>query len=53
MKCQCGKGYASEVDHLCKFCRENKVRRAVAKQVGVKYRGDGMTLDQYEKAKKL
>lgn len=45
-KCGCGKGYACEVDNLCKFCRENKYRRAQAKSVNVRHRGDGMSLDQ-------
>lgn len=49
-KCKCGKGYASDYDYLCKFCRENTVRRAVAKSVGVKHRGDGMSVDQYRVA---
>lgn len=53
MKCNCGKGYASAYDNRCKFCRENLFRRAVAKQVGVRHRGDGMDLDQYQKALKL
>jgi hypothetical protein len=50
MKCKCGKGYASEEDGLCKFCREKLIRRAVAKSVGVAHRGDGMTVEQYLKA---
>lgn len=48
--CKCGKGYASEYDGLCKFCREGLVRRAVAKSVNVRHRGDGMSIDQYEVA---
>ncbi len=51
-KCKCGKGYASPFDNICKFCRECKVRRAVAKKFGVRHRGDGMTLDQYQAATK-
>lgn len=45
--CECGKGYASEYDKLCRFCREYTVRRAVAKKYGVKHRGDGFRLDDY------
>lgn len=53
--CNCGKGYASEFDGLCKFCREeySGIRRAVQKSVGVRHRGDGMTIEQFIKAKKL
>ena len=51
MKCKCGKGYASEKDSLCCFCREKLVSRSVAKKVGVKRRGDGMTLEQYQRTK--
>lgn len=46
MTCRCGKGHASPVDNMCKFCREKRYSRAVAKRAGVKHRGDGMTLDQ-------
>lgn len=46
MKCKCGKGYASLVDGLCRFCRENKYSRRECKSVGVRHRGDGMDLDQ-------
>lgn len=48
--CKCGKGNASGYDNLCKYCRENLVRRAVAKSVNVRHRGDGMSIDQYEVA---
>lgn len=48
--CKCGKGYASSYDNLCKFCRENLVRRSIAKDVGVKHSGDGMSVDQYKVA---
>jgi hypothetical protein len=51
MKCKCGEGYASEIDTLCRFCREHLLSRAEAKKVGVKHRGDGCTLDQYSRAK--
>lgn len=46
--CKCGKGYASEYDKMCKFCRENAcgVRRAVLRDY-VKHRGDGLPLDEY------
>lgn len=50
IKCECGKGYASEYDSLCKFCREDLVSRAVAKKVSVKHRGDGMSIEQYKVA---
>jgi len=50
MKCRCGKGHASEFDGLCKYCREKQVSRAEAKKVGVQFRGDGMTVEQYRKA---
>lgn len=50
--CKCGKGYASEYDNLCKFCREHLVSRSVAKKIGVKYRSDGMTVERYIKANK-
>lgn len=46
LKCDCGRGAASEVDHQCKFCRETHFSRTDAKRVGVKHRGDGMTLEQ-------
>jgi len=46
-KCGCGKGYASEYDSMCKFCRETLVSRAIAKKYGVKHRGDGMSVTQY------
>ena len=49
--CKCGKGHASPVDRLCKFCRESCWSRAEAKSVGVKHRGDGMNLDQQDKLK--
>jgi len=45
-KCLCGKGYASDADHLCRYCREETVSRAQAKSVGVLRSGDGMTIDQ-------
>lgn len=48
--CGCGKGHASSYDDLCKYCRENLVRRSVAKSVNVKHQGDGMSIDQYEVA---
>ncbi|UOW66374.1 hypothetical protein vBAspATola_31 [Aeromonas phage vB_AspA_Tola] len=49
MKCKCGKGYASEVDGRCKYCREGMHSRALCKSVGVRHRGDGLSLDQYYK----
>ena len=50
VKCGCGKGNASTYDYRCCFCREHLVRRAVAKKVGVKHCGDGMSVEQYKKA---
>lgn len=47
--CCCGKGYASDIDNRCRNCREHQYTRAEAKSVGVKHRGDGMTLDQEAK----
>ena len=51
--CKCGKGYASNYDNLCKFCREETcgVRRAVLKKY-VKHRGDGLPLDEYLRMQK-
>ena len=51
-QCGCGRGYASAFDGICKFCRESLVSRAVAKKFGVRHRGDGMDLDQYQAATK-
>jgi len=51
LKCKCGKGYASEYDGLCKFCREKLVRREQAKKVGVRHRGNGLSIEQYKKIK--
>jgi len=28
IKCKCGRGYASEVDRRCKFCREELISRS-------------------------
>lgn len=44
--CNCGKGYASPYDNLCKFCREHLFRRADCKEAGVKHRGDGLSIEQ-------
>lgn len=49
--CKCGKGHASQIDGQCKFCREKSWSRAEAKSVGVKHRGDGMSLEQQDKLK--
>jgi len=46
--CKCGKGHASEYDNICKFCREKLVHRAIAKKLGIRHRGDGMTIAQYK-----
>lgn len=46
--CGCGKGYRSEFDHQCKFCREIKYERIYTREVlknYVKRRGDGLNLD--------
>lgn len=53
--CGCRKGYASEYDGLCRFCREecSGIRREIQKKVGVTHRGDGMTIEQYLRATKL
>ena len=51
IKCGCNKGYASEYDTLCKFCREGSLSRTEAKKVGVKHRGDGCSVTQYRVAK--
>lgn len=51
LKCKCGKGYASSYDGLCCFCRESLVRRADARAVGVRHRGDGLSIEQFEKIK--
>lgn len=50
LMCKCNKGYASEYDNLCKFCREYLVSRTVAKNVNVKHQGDGMSITQYRVA---
>lgn len=46
--CKCRKGYASPVDKLCKFCREDKYcgTRRERLLYGVKHRGDGLPLWQ-------
>jgi len=44
--CGCGKGHASSYDSLCCFCREKLFSRAVAKGIGVRHRGDGMSVEQ-------
>lgn len=48
--CQCGKGYGSPFDGLCRFCRENKFcpTRRDCKRFGIR-RGEGLTLDQLTK----
>ncbi len=33
----------------CKFCREANFSRTEAKSVGVRHRGDGMSLEQRQK----
>lgn len=48
IKCRCGKGYASEYDSLCKFCREHTVSRSDAKRVCVRHRGDGLSVIQLQ-----
>ena len=48
-KCKCGKNYASNVDNVCRYCREDEFSRAEGKRVGVNYRGAGMDLEQKAK----
>jgi hypothetical protein len=50
IECRCAKGHASEIDGLCRFCREKLLSRAEAKRAGVKTRGDGITLEAYHHA---
>ena len=50
--CKCGKGKASNIDGLCRFCREAQFPRAEAKRVGVRHRADGMSLFQAEKLRR-
>jgi len=45
LKCSCGRGFASKYDGLCCFCREKTVSRSVAKSVGVRCAGDGLSVD--------
>lgn len=45
IKCRCGKGFASSVDGICKYCREYKYSRSVTKKMGVRNRGDGLSLE--------
>lgn len=49
--CKCGKGNASSYDGLCRFCREKLFSRSEAKRVGVRTRGDGMSVGQYTNLK--
>jgi hypothetical protein len=44
--CNCGKGYASQYDNLCRFCREHLFSRADCKAVGVRHLGDGLAINQ-------
>ncbi len=44
--CDCLRGYASQLDGLCRFCREKKYSRAFCKEAGVRHDGDGLTLTQ-------
>lgn len=48
LKCGCGEGYASHVDGLCRFCRENLLSRSEGKAAGVRHSGDGITLHDYQ-----
>ena len=43
LKCKCGKGYASQVDKVCKCCRVDKYSCAQCKSVRAR---DGMSLAQ-------
>jgi len=49
--CKCLKGYASQYDDMCCFCREKLFSRSEAKAVCVRTRGDGMSVDQFKVAK--
>lgn len=46
--CKCGKGYASDYDNKCKFCREEMcgIPRSILKKY-VRYRGDGLRVEDY------
>lgn len=46
--CKCRRGYASNYDNKCKFCRENTcgIRRAVLRKY-VRHQGDGLRLADY------
>ena len=44
--CGCGKGYASKFDNVCCFCREKQYSRRETKAVGVRIRGEGMSIEQ-------
>jgi hypothetical protein len=48
--CKCGKGYASPLDNLCRYCREDAhcPTRAMCIKFGIR-RGEGLTLDQLNK----
>lgn len=43
--CDCNRGHASSYDGMCRLCRENTVSRAQAKSVGVRHRGDGLSVE--------
>ena len=47
--CSCKKGYSSPYDGICRFCREDLLSRAEGRKFGVRSRGDGLSLEQYEK----
>lgn len=50
--CKCGKGYASTLDGLCRFCREDQhcpTRRDCAR-FGIR-RGEGLAASQFLKIK--
>lgn len=51
MICSCGKGTASEVDGLCRFCREKQFSRRETKPF-VKHRGDGLSLEDSRRIKR-
>lgn len=47
--CKCNKGYASEYDNLCKFCREDMFcsTRREMNIYGLKRRGEGLSLHTF------
>ncbi len=50
--CKCGKGYASTIDWLCRFCREDQhcPTQRDCRRYGIR-RGEGLTVYQFLKIK--